>query len=286
MKVPGWVDKLLKKKPQLEHAMGAPMGRVFGCGHFGCVFKSEPPWSVKLTRDPTEGPIWQLLADWMSEHPYGDDGIARVKEVVRLKPDIRWRRKEWPLYGIVREEVEPLLEDNLLSDYSRKKLGLGTMNLYEVLRQPHAFNSLPQPAKGNATELRSLLGGLDVYKDAAEEYHHAAALKRPSNRERRMDNAMEQAWRAINMMRGPVGGPIGETLSALTDQGVVLRDVHWNNIGWRLHESIGDEDELPLSLIIFDPGHTPTKERELRTEMLENPWPVGATPRTRTRRLE
>ena len=55
----------------------------------------------------------------------------------------------------------------------------------------------------------------------------------------------------------------------LQDEGMVLRDVHLNNIGWRVHTEI-DGDTLADTLIIFDPGHTPTEDRDIRTEMLSN----------------
>lgn len=273
--LPGWVQKLMKKRSQIEDAIGMRIGQPLGCGHFGCVFAGPDPWSIKLTRDPTEGDMWAAIATWEEENSYGTDGMAKIKEVVRLKPDIKWRGKAWPVHVIVREEIQPLWADGIkLSDYSRQALGLppgtGYMMLGGFGGQMRRLRDEDPRAYANAVELDLLLKGLEKFKEAAALYHHAQTLKRPSNRARRMDVAEEQMYSAINMMSGPVGGAIGETLAVLKDDGIVLRDVHWNNIGWRVHSEVGDQVELPQTLIIFDPGHTPTGERDIRTETLKN----------------
>ena len=52
-----WVEQLLTKRDKIEKAIGMPLGTMLGCGHWGCVFESTAPWVVKLSIDPTEGPI-------------------------------------------------------------------------------------------------------------------------------------------------------------------------------------------------------------------------------------
>ena len=63
-KAPGWVKRVLTKRPQIQRIIGEPIERMYDCGVFGCVFQSNDPWSVKLTIDPDEGDMWAaLLAD-------------------------------------------------------------------------------------------------------------------------------------------------------------------------------------------------------------------------------
>jgi hypothetical protein len=227
-KPPGWVSRVLEKREAIERILGVPLESMYGCGHFGCVFESEPPWSVKITRDPTEGDMWATLRAFVADHDYGTGGIARVKDIVRLRPDISWRGKEWPLHAIVREEIEPLYESGmLLTDYSRIRLGM-----------PAPGEPLSPLAYGNMQELRQLEKGLIRYRDGAEAWHAAGSLRRAYVRDQRRDAASTKMLDATNLMGGPIGGYIGETLTVLLDQEIILKDVHLGNIGWRVHEEI------------------------------------------------
>ena len=86
---------------------------------------------------------------------------------------------------------------------------------------------------------------------------------------------VHRAMRAADRMRGGVGGYLGESLSMLAGMNIVLRDVHLLNIGWRVHECVeldGQEDCAEAgSIVIFDPGHTPTEHRtEIEERMIAN----------------
>jgi hypothetical protein len=110
---------------------------------------------------------------------------------------------------------------------------------------------------------------LHDYRDAAQDWHHGAKLKRQHNRERLQTAAWDDMLAATNRMSGWIGGYIGETLVSLMDREIVLQDVHWNNIAWRAHDRVEGE-ELPLTLIIFDPGATPTARRDIREVLVAN----------------
>jgi len=246
--LPGWAEEVLEKREKIEAILGLPIGQLYACGHFGCVFQSTPPWSVKLTRDPTEGPMWAQLAAFVRDNNYGTDGIARVRDIVRLHPDIRFRRREWPVHAVVREEIAPLWEDNhlLLTPYSAERLRTKRRHVYRPYES------------AEVREFAELLSGLTAYKEAATRWHDAERFKRLQRKQEAQAAAEHRMMAATGLMSGPIGGYIGETLTVLADDGIYLRDVHHANIGWRLHSRIGDEDDLPETLIIFDPGHTPT----------------------------
>jgi hypothetical protein len=54
-------------------------------------------------------------------------------------------------------------------------------------------------------------------------------------------------------------------LLALIREGIVLRDVHLANVGWRFHARFGRP-----GLVIFDPGHTPVASgAEIETVLVE-----------------
>jgi hypothetical protein len=282
-RVPGWVRRLLEKRPRIEEALHAPLGALLGCGHFGCVFESAGPWVAKLTIDPTEGDMWAALMDFQIEGHYGTDGIARVHEIVRLKPDLSWRGKPRAVHAILREAVLPVWGDESAGYFSAttiERLGLseipppgrfGSWSMEAIrARSVREDPSLPPRVQGNLHELHSLMQALLKYRKGAEDWHRGATLKREWNRRRVQDAAWEDMLAAANHMSGWVGGYIGETLVSLMDRDIVLQDVHWNNVGWRAHERVEGED-LPLSLIIFDPGHSPTAQREIREVLVTNP---------------
>lgn len=283
-KAPGWVKRVLTKRPQIERILQAPIERMYDCGHFGCVFQSTNPWSVKLTIDPDEGDMWAAIIEFLIESPYGTDGMARVREVVRLKPDVKWRGSKRPLHAIVREEIYPVWEggdSNTFSAVTIERLGLADIppprgfqrwHLEAVrMRDTRSHPDIPPMARGNMQEFYDLFMGLLKYREGAKKWQHGATLKREYNRQRIQDAATQDMYAALNRMHGHIGGPISETLSALMDaeEPIVLEDVHWNNVAWRAHDRIEGE-ELPLTLIIFDPGATPTKERHIRQQLLKN----------------
>jgi hypothetical protein len=245
VRLPGWAKTVLSRRERIEEALDLPLGQPLGCGHFGCVFDSTAPWVVKLTRDPTEGAIWQKLRLWAMETSYGTDGIARVKDIVRLRPDLKFGRREWPIHAIVREAALPLYDGYSYSAETIARLGERSSPAYQ----------------GNLRELHQLEAALGRFKVLAQEWHKLKARKRQLPFA--LGRVEEDLSNATNGMYGLYGGSIGETLGQLLADGIVLRDVHRGNIGWRVHERIDDEEANP-SLIIFDPGHTPTEASDIR----------------------
>lgn len=227
-----------------------PLGQLLGCGHWGCVFESTSPWVVKFTRDPTEGPIWAKLRAWEAETDYATDGIVRIKDIVRLYPDIKFGRREWPIHAIVREEVAPVFSsEGTWTPYTAERLGSS-----QFPRCP----TLPPLQKSLRSEFLQTLQGLQLFRDHAASWHRVKAYKRPEPR--KLEYFEELMTRATNYMTGPIGGRLGETLNQLVVDGIVLRDVHHGNIGWRVKDPSASDDDTEHCIVIFDPGHTPTDD--------------------------
>jgi len=276
-----WVRDLLAKREAVERAVGVPIGDMLGCGHFGCVFKSTSPWVVKLTVDPTEGPIWATILWAIEENAgYGGDGFCRVKDIVRLKPDvgIGVRRKGRALYAIVREEVEPVYkwtprQDLVPTPFTLERLGGEEQNEARVKEFDDTMFAIREYlAVGRVAQL------LDRYRKSRSDWerqrlHHEGLVTGYPGQLRSDANEVlaRRAERAAYGMSGPIGGPLGESLVMLAGMNIVLRDVHVMNIGWRIHECIGDDCAYTGSIVIFDPGHTPTAEkREIPERMVAN----------------
>lgn len=287
-----WVNDLLEHRDAVERAIGMPLGAMLGCGHFGCVFRSEGPWVVKLTVDPTEGPIWATIQEKIAEAVYGEDGFARVKEIVRLRPDVGKRK----LYAIVREDCDPLMEGErgVFSKRTMRELGIpehliddeenqfGVGRLHAAVQSPSALGQvdIEQRYWQRWHDLDRTLTGILRYLGFGR-----AARDLCGPRSRRVpqftgygmvstcSEAKEKAVRAAELMQGgAVGAYLGESLGMLSDYDIVMFDLHLGNIGWRVHEQLTpDGNEAPLCLVVYDPGHTPTDEKtEIEERMIAN----------------
>jgi hypothetical protein len=268
-----WVEELLKKHDAIERAIEAPLGEMLGCGHWGCVFDSTPPWVVKLSIDPTEGPIWEKIINLINEEQYGADGFTRVKNVFRLKPDyVTPGGKSHKVWAIVREGIEPVYDDDKISAHTLDELGIDNP---EALRTKAAH--VDARTRDRVAMFTDALEGLSHYRHAAKAWHafnqRSAGVDHTSfyaahygirTREQAEDKIQAILRRSFD---GPIAGPLGESLSMLASNGVYLRDVHYGNIGWRVPK---DDDEWAC-LVIFDPGHTPTKGgKDIVEALVEN----------------
>jgi len=270
-----WVEALLTKREAIEHAIGVPLGTMLGCGHWGCVFESEHPWVVKLSIDPTEGPIWLKIMGLMREEQYGEGGFPEIMGIRRIMPDLVTGGRKRKVWAIVREGIEPVFKE-----YHAKELGHhggGTMIATSEFTNAKIGHHTPtrptsvMVAPGQKTRERSdfdkAVSGLMRYRDAATAWHVFGSPPR-THAERRLvsyleyegfssrEDAGHKALRiAETAFDGPAWAPLGESLAMLASNGVYLRDVHMLNIGWHIARDDDDWDRV----VIFDPGHTPTE---------------------------
>jgi hypothetical protein len=282
-----WVEALLTKREAIERAIGMPLGTMLGCGHWGCVFESTPPWVVKLSIDPTEGPIWSKITDLVEQEQYGGDGFPKIKSLHRITPDHAVGGRKRKVWAIVREGIEPVFRE-----YRARELGMhggGTIlatseftNELLALPRPERATSLPYGHPGTPREdIRVGMEALIDYRLATTAWHGLQRTSRSraeishqhyfrseygcapgdggwapniTNSEC-LDRIASKIERILHRLNGPLMGPLGESLSMLASNGVYLRDVHLLNIGW--HIAHGDDDWTRV--VIFDPGHTPTE---------------------------
>ena len=251
-RVKAWVTELLTKREAVERAIGMPLGNVLGCGHWGCVFDSTPPWVVKLSIDPTEGPIWSKIAGLVRDEEWGTLGFTEIKSIHRITPDITYGGKRRKVWAIVREGVTPVYND------TRSRVQRTEFTEDVLARSSH-----------NEDDFERGMEGLRRYKTAAADWH-AMHMTPRSYIQRRVSELARAEYGSIEgaeqkMQRildgyfhGGLMAPLGESLNMLAAHGVYLRDVHSLNIGWHAARDDNDWDRV----VIFDPGHTPTDATE------------------------
>lgn len=262
-----WVEELLTKRAAIEHAVGMPLGRMLGCGHWGCVFESEPPWVVKLSIDPTEGPIWMKITALIREEQYGDGGFAEILSVRRIMPNLIVGGRNRKVWAIVREGIEPVFRE-----YSAKELGRhggGTMvATSEFTNALLGFDKPKSVHPSDNEDFGQAINGLARYRDAATAWHLLGSHPR-THRQREIRDYHEHQlgfssredaeYKALRIVEtafyGGAWAPLGESLAMLASNGIYLRDVHFLNIGWHIARDNDDWDRV----VIFDPGHTPTE---------------------------
>lgn len=226
---------------------------VLGSGHFGSAIalNGSPGWVLKITRDPTEGPIcdWIAANQRNGQYPFRT-GFARMLEVAQLEDAITLRGKSWPVFLIIREEINPLTVSKLWNSGDRA-LTTATTELYRVQASARAIAS-PKKRGRNTVKLFSAGRGM-------------------------VDHDPDDEWnRAVD---GLISGPlsrIGETMYDLRwTHEVLLCDVHSGNVGQRVHAQPqetapgGDIYGPAGSWLIFDPGHSVTNVAT--PKMLPNP---------------
>lgn len=292
-----WSSFLEANLDRFRRTMRVPIGKRLGCGLFGCVYESESPWVVKLTHDETEGPIWAYMQELLDDPEVSPelDAFLRVREVVRIRPDIVFDRETLPVYGIVREAAEPVVrKPDFATEETLRRVGVTHAMLGQAGIDPKepSFNDIsdalgkfPQDVKVRLRELFIVLLSLQLYRKHALVFHTWRGklirglydgLER-EDAEQIADTAFQEMLLTIEKMRGEgyvnrYGDLIGKTLLAAVQYGdLVFRDLHLLNVGWRVHEEING-DSRPLSMVILDPGAmaTPYQPDIRQVELLEN----------------
>jgi hypothetical protein len=279
-----WVQDLLAKQPAVEQAIGAPLGKMLGCGYFGCVFDSTDPWVVKLTVDPQEGPMWAVIMELIEkEGGLGQAGFTRIKEIVRLKPGAGRGKRKKALYAIVREAVHPVFESappNVITDYTLRRLELDPDDKFidpdtivnQVPDLDRLFSELVETRGISHAEADRITEQLQdfwnvvraayVYDDAVSRYHRRKLTRK---------GMLAQITKVLKLCKGDVGRGMGEALTVLKKHDVFLQDLHVLNIGWRTFADVPGMIPQPQGVVMFDPGYTPTPYRpKIQERMVRN----------------
>lgn len=257
IKVDGWLKKFLRLKERQLRDIGVASFEALGCGHYGCVLPHvDPKWVVKVTRDPTEGPIAAKVTDIRNRHRYGLKGIVLFKEIYKADEVIGWRGKKWPVYVTVRESIKPFGYEDAAKMRSYRIAG-------ETLHAHPKFPGAVWPWDIDHRSEPSTTTALVAMKEAALKWHEA---KRESNKDKAYQDYIHWAEKV-----GDEFNYLGETLFEMLDEGLVLRDVHWANLGYTTWAVEDDEDPLwrPVdTVVIHDLGHTPTDPIEAQFKPL------------------
>lgn len=262
-----WLGTILARREAYERAIGMPLGEILGCGHWGCVFASTPPWVVKITMDRYEGPMWLAIVDLFKGRPVG---IPMVKEVVEMPPALplpdphgTGRRQTATPWAIVREEVAPLVElgagGRRPPSARTQELAGDRVNVLEGRTRPSAtargqaiqrFVELQSQYYDRMTRISAREEDLRSHADADGWY--GRKLRRDVADLFDVIDELRQTW---------PGRAVGELYAKFYEGGIFFRDNAIENFGWN------QDNEL----VVLDPGFASGgAEGGARTALIEN----------------
>jgi len=266
---------------------GKAIVQEFGCGHYGCVMPTSTPGVVvKLSSDPTEA-YFVAAALQLGFEGYEDAGIVRYYGIYQLRNAYHRKR---PIFVIWREEAFDL------GFPTRATRSFGIMPpdaLYErrrdldLLRFLDMFKFFAAAIRRQLTSVQKRGG--DPYQtvvDAAAladwawgyvEWHVVEAVGRQQPMQRqgyahlrgtqRLAANLRACAIIAEMMENTDGSDtIGRTLGYYLNEGLLLADVHANNVGKvERHDDIWDGEVR----VITDPGHAVPLEPRWREVVIE-----------------
>jgi len=268
---PPWVDALLRKHGAALAAyagqpMPSPVGRKYeelGCGHYGCVLALPTEGLVlKVTSDPSEAAFVAAYLQIGHQHP----GVVRYDRIVELPETYRRRRT----FAIWRQEAFHVGKVARMYDAPWRERYIGRYD-----RTIREFKDLLELFKSHASGIRTTVASATdptkLLADAArlEEWawkvfsdgmmlslHHKPA-QRVAFKRRQLEVIAEE------MGSTHAGSYIGEAFQFYLEQGILLADVHLNNVG-----EVTPPDFSSWILAITDPGHmVPLDPKWLRVEI-------------------
>jgi len=223
-----------------------------GAGSWGVVWPlADERFILKLTADPTEGPIIQTIMD---EHVLLNHmGIIHYFAVKKIPATFTWKNKPQTVYVVIAERLQ------------------------------HS-SQVPTPTY-DSRELRdynNFVHALYKLKDTAGKLVHELGLKRPSAY--KVDQ-LHEAWTASvrRLQQGPMEDFIWQFFDVTRDDkapesfgqatGGILADIHFNNVGKRVVDWTDLDIELEPSdyWVISDPGHSSLVDKRTIEDLRPNP---------------
>jgi hypothetical protein len=260
---PMWAAFIRDHRERFERIVGAPMKQILGCGVFGCVYQSDGPWVVKITRDSAEGPAWAAIADALrdAERKY-THGFLRVREIVRIHPNVVFDSKEQYVYAIVREEAQPVFTEDTsmgfadqpaLSEETQKRLGITEASLVAsgvrapvVMDIAKRIDKFPVLVQKKFAQLYYMLSAMRIYRATARSVFGASPVEQATL-------LAEMGAHAFAIQKTPISRELGFTLRLALAHEMIFPDLHLYNLGWRSKATI-DGDRRPRCMTILDPG--------------------------------
>lgn len=274
---PFWVQKLYDAKANLlKLERQKPKGyREYGCGHYGCVMPTSTPGLViKITTDQTEA---AFVAAYLSMKPNGRPvGIVPYHKLLAIRSESRLKR---PVFVLWREEAQHLGVDGIRTwigthsrkderDYYHNSLKKVMHCLGNCLDAGRSVRGIAERASKRAKDriITKPDGGWEVVREKtnlkafmAEAVGLMDMAWEGGGPHQGRNLALRAAWflsafrqNADDLSSEVMGHYLGRGLGESFDAGLLLCDVHLNNIGMptgKLAEEIG------MTPIITDPGH-------------------------------
>lgn len=276
-----WATFLEANLDRFQRTLDVPIGERLGCGRYGCVFDSTSPWVVKVTRDESEGPIWSYMSELLGDPEYHKllPSFLRVRDVVRVRPDVIFNDVVQPVFAIVRESAAPVFDqvqvvnprdkydvsfETALSEQTLSILGMTASALKKAqLQRPVLYTNvservrlLPKGVQKDFAEFHFAIEATRAYRHSAITFHRLRWQSKKSPAEIALTEEAQADMRAACtvLQRFDISTELGDTLlTAEQEADLVFQDMHMYNIGWRTHRTISRE-KLPQCMVILDPG--------------------------------
>lgn len=254
-----WVDKILRTHDRELRGVvppewvPSPMDRgkyeEYGCGHYGCVLPVPDGRVVlKVTSDPTEAAFVAIYLGLKDNPP----GVVRYHQIVQL-PE-KYRRR--PTYAIWRDEAKNVGKANpTWYTWSHRYAAKYGRSMVDFIHNLSLFKSHAGDVRDwliSSKNPRKLLVDAAKLEDWAWKMISDGRMLSLSNspaqriafKRRQLESIAEE------MANTHAGYLIGQAFEFYLEQGILLADVHINNVG----EVIPPEHES-WELVITDPGH-------------------------------
>jgi hypothetical protein len=243
--------KRQKKIDSIRKAMAKASFKEYGCGHYGCVMPTGTPGTViKVTTDQTEAAfVAAYLSLPTSQRPVG---IVPYRKLLAIRSESHLKR---PVFVLWRDEAQHLGSNGIdawirtgARDFERDYYAKSFRKVESLIS--NCLTAARTVRKMTHARARTLI------TEAAGKMDDAWQLGAPP---RGRDKALEVAWylnvfrqNAEQMTTEPMGNYVGQGLYESFDAGLLLADVHLNNIGMPTGDLL---NEIGMTPIITDPGH-------------------------------
>lgn len=232
--------------------------REYGAGHYGVVMPTSREGVVlKLTTDETEAGFVSLILGNPELRHARLDGLVRYYSLVKLS-DVTHKRRG--VYAIWREEAFDV--------GFALHMGWGKSPRWE--RDLLAFKDFAsvvkdyiKPGKSGWAVRREKVRNMLPWGSRVASYGDREVPKHWRNPEKSAIAVQLATWKTHELSSTPDIYLVGETLWDLTEVGVLLADVHLNNIG-----KVQREDYRDGVVVITDPGHMVLLDPDLEIPLI------------------
>ena len=275
---PAWIDTALTQNWPVLAASATPpvttqVGKrskrqhadELGCGHYGCVLRTNDPAVVlKITSDPTEAAFVMLLL----KKNIQEDGIVHYRSATKMSGLRRgrelfaiWRESAYEVGSALRvtrdtdEYLRQMLNNLANRLMSFRKYASAVRELLKKRKDPwqivdYAFNALQNGAPEHGrVELAGRRGESVTFNPLG------------LNVKQRVSGLLKACETEAQMMANEAEGYlVGQALENMLSEGILLADVHEGNIG------LVDRPDHTRAIVITDPGHAIFLKRDLADE--------------------